>query len=118
MEPCKLSGGLRNPFAHKEDLDGPGLTGRGITLAQFLSFFLFVPVSVCLSLSLSHTQTYTIFPFVCFSLLSLESCLYVRLASPSLVKALSMAAYKTQGKLNFSPHYTSPAFKKLKDISK
>ena len=49
MEPCKLSGGLRNPFAHKEDLHGPGLTGRGITLAQFLSFFLFsVPVSVCL----------------------------------------------------------------------
>ena len=32
MEPCKLSGGLRNPFAHKEDLHGPGLTGRGITL--------------------------------------------------------------------------------------
>ena len=48
MEPCKLSGGLRNPFAQKEDLHGPGLTGRGITLAQFLSFFLFsVPVSVC-----------------------------------------------------------------------
>ena len=58
MEPCKLSGGLRNPFAQKEDLHGPGLTGRGITLAQFLSFFLFsVPVSVCLSLSHTHTHT-------------------------------------------------------------
>ena len=65
MEPCKLSGGLRNPFAHKEDLHGPGLTGRGITLAQFLSFFLFsVPVSVCLSLSHTHTHKQTLSPLL------------------------------------------------------
>ena len=65
-----------------------------LLLAQFLSFFLFsVAVSVCLSLIHTHTQTHTIFPFVCFSLLSLESCLYLRLASPNLVKALSMASY-------------------------
>ena len=88
-----------------------------LLLAQFLSFFLFsVPVSVCLSLSHTHTQTYTIFPFVCFSLLSLEPYLYVRLASPNLVKALSMAAYKTQGKLNFSPHFFQKAQRQIQII--
>ena len=95
MEPCKLSGGLRNPFAHKEDLDGPGLTRRGITVSSVSLFLSLLCRCVCLSLSHTHThtQTHTIFPFVCFSLLSLESCLYLRLASPNLVKALSMASY-------------------------
>ena len=65
MEPCKLSGGLRNPFAHKEDLDGPGLTRRGITVSSVsLSFS---SLSLCLSVSLSYTH---IHKHTLFSLLS------------------------------------------------
>ena len=67
MEPCKLSGGLRNPFAHKEDLDGPGLTGRGVTVSSVPLLLSLLCPCVCLSVCLSHTHTHK---HTLFSLLS------------------------------------------------
>ena len=51
MEPCKLSGGLRNPFAHRWELNGIGLTERDITVGS-VSLCLCFYLSLFLSVSL------------------------------------------------------------------